>query len=247
MSIVLFTVIDLETAGLAPPSPIIEIGWTKAYFDTETKRVEMSAPQSRLFGLPQGQTLTPENIAVHHLTPQFLDGLEPCDEDAIRAILDEDRPQFLVAANAAFEQQWLTEEVVGANLDGKHPHWICTVKTAARLYPEAESHSNQAMRYRLGLDLPEELAMPPHRAGPDAFVTAHILGRFLADGVRVAHMVHWTLEPRWMPTIRFGKHKGAAWADLPLDYLQWMDEATDMDADALHWARLELDRRKEAA
>lgn len=245
MTLALFTVIDLETTGLAPPASIVEIGWTKVYFDTDTKQVEISAPQARLFRPLEPQA--PEVVAVHHLTDAMLAPYQVCTEDDIRAVLDEERPNFIVAAHCAFEQAWLTSEVVGANLDGKAPHWICTVKAAARLYPDAESHANQAMRYRLGLDLPEHLAMPPHRAGPDSFVTAHILAAFLAAGARASHMVHWTTEPRWMPTIRFGKHRGTAWADLPLDYLQWMDKATDMDPDALHWARVELERRREAA
>lgn len=245
MSVVLFTVIDLETAGLAPPASVIEIGWTKLWFDPDTKAVEIGLPHSKLFR--PGEALSPENIAVHHLTPTMLEGYELCDEDAIRAILDEDRPKFLVAANAAFEMQWLTEEIVGANLDGKPPFWICTVKAAARLYPDADSHSNQATRYRLALDLPEELAMPTHRAGPDSYVTAHILGRFLSEGVRVRDMVQWTTEPRLMTKLGFGKHKGVPFTEAPADYLQWMCAQADMDADAKHWAHVELERRRVAA
>ena len=41
-------------------------------------------------------------------------------------------------------------------------------------------HSNQVLRYWLGLRLDADLAMPPHRAGPDAYVTAHLLLRMMA-------------------------------------------------------------------
>lgn len=244
MSIVLFTVIDLETAGLAPPASVIEIGWTKVFYDTETKRVEVQPPQARLFR--PTETLSSDNIAIHHLTNEMLADYETCEDDALAAVAGEDKPQFLVAANCAFERQWFVPALTVQANDAQ-PHWICTVKAAARLHPDAPSHSNQAMRYELGLDLPEALAMPPHRAGPDSFVTAHILKAFIERGVRVADMVRWQLEPRFMTKLGFGKHKGVAFADAPADYLQWMCGQADMDADAKHWASLELDRRRNAA
>lgn len=244
MTIALFTVIDLETTGMEPPADVIELGWSRLYFDTETKQIEIKGPHSRLFR--NRQEMSPENIAVHHLTPAMLAPYEYCDEDAIRAVLDEERPDFLVAASCAFEQKWLTTEVVGTNLDGKPPHWICTVKAASRLYPDAESHSNQAMRYRLALDLPEDLAMPPHRAGPDSFVTAHILGRFLLQA-KVRELVQWTMAPRYLPRCTIGKHRGQPWAEVEASFMEWMLRQSGMDEDLLHAARLELERRQDAA
>ena len=46
---------------------------------------------------------------------------------------------------------------------------------ALRVWPEAPRHSNQVLRYWRGMRLDHARAMPPHRAGPDAWVTAHIL------------------------------------------------------------------------
>lgn len=248
MTLALFTIIDLETTGLAPPASLIEIGVTRLYLDTETKACEIAPTESRLFSPKSYGELTPENLAVHHLTRKDLEGYEPASDEALAAIIQKDRPQFVVAANWAFEALWLDRpEILGADLSGKPPRPICTVKAAARLYPDAESHSNQAMRYRLGLDLPEELAMPPHRAGPDSFVTAHILARFIADGVRVAQMAQWTLEPRLITKLNFGKHRGTKLIDAPADYLSWLCGQADMDADVKHWAGLELDRRRSAA
>lgn len=240
MTIALFTVIDLETTGLEPPAEVIEIGWTKLFFDTETKAVEISAPQSRLFS--PSKPLTPENIAVHHLTDEMLKGYERCTDEDLASVAREDSPQFLVAANCAFEKQWFPPHLTQKN--DRVPHWLCTIKAAARLHPEAESHSNQAMRYRLGLDLPEALAMPPHRAGPDSYVTAHILGEFLKRGVRVSDMVRWQMEPRWMTKCPIGKKwRGKPWAEVDESFLSWMLNQSDMDQDAQHWARIELARR----
>ena len=247
MTLALFTVIDLETAGLEPPASILEVGWSHLYFDTDTRAVEIKPPRSRLFR-PK-EDLSPENIAIHHLTPAMLAPFEECSDDILAEIIQEDRPQFIVAANSDFEKKWLdTPEIIGAGLDGKAAFWICTIKAAARLYPDAESHSNQAMRYRLGLDLPEELAMPPHRAGPDSYVTAHILGRFLSEGVRVRDLVQWEREPRFMTRCPIGKEwRGKPWADVDAGFLQWVCDQRDMDGDTAHWARIELERRRNAA
>lgn len=245
MTIALFTVIDLETTGLEPPASIVEVGWTKVYFDPDTKHLEISAPQSRLFA--PLEPMTPEVVAVHHLTDAMLAGFEPCSEDALAEIVQQDRPQFVVAANADFEKKWITDAILGRDLQGRLPHWVCTVKVAARLHPDADSHSNQAMRYRLGLDLPEALAMPPHRAGPDSYVTAHILAEFIKRGVRVSQMAQWTLEPRLITKLNFGKHRGTKLTDAPADYLQWICGQSDMDGDLKHWCALELERRRNAA
>lgn len=240
MTLVLFTVIDLETAGLEPPASVVEIGWSRLYMDTETKQTEIRGPHSRLFR--PAASMTADVIAVHHLTNEMLSGYELCTEDDLRAVLDEERPDFIVAANAAFERQWFTDEVIGTNLNGKPPFVICTVKGAARLCPEAPSHSNQAMRYELGLSLPEELAMPPHRAGPDSFVTAHVLAQLLLRA-RVKELVEWTFAPRLITKLGFGKHRGKRWEEIDADYIEWLLKQADMDPDVQYWGRAELDRR----
>jgi exodeoxyribonuclease X len=118
MSIVLFTVIDLETTGLAPPASVVEIGVTRLYYDTETKAVEIKPPEARLF--KPAEPMAPEVIAVHHLTDAMLAQYEPCTEETLHDIVTQERPQFLVAANAAFEQQWITNNVAGMRRTRAH-------------------------------------------------------------------------------------------------------------------------------
>jgi exodeoxyribonuclease X len=86
-------------------------------------------------------------------------------------------------------------------------------------------------------------AMPPHRAGPDAWVTAHILAD-LAQFASFEQMIIWTKEPKLLPTMTFGKHRGAGWDLIPIDYLQWLNRQADMDADVLWNARREIARRQ---
>jgi exodeoxyribonuclease X len=142
-----------------------------------------------------------------------------------------------VAHNCEFERKFVTDVITGET------PWICTYKAALHLWPNAPRHSNQVLRYWRGLQLNPALAMPPHRAGPDAWVTAQLLAE-LVTLATIDQLVTWTKQPKPMPVIAFGKHKGSPWSDVPSDYLEWMTLQADMDADAVWYARNELNRRR---
>ena len=63
----------------------------------------------------------------------------------------------------------------------------------------------------------------------------------------VEQLISWTLEPKLLPKLPFGKHRGLPWAEVPIDYLQWMIGQRDMDPDAVWCARQEMERRRTAA
>ena len=73
-------------------------------------------------------------------------------------------------------------------------------------------------------------------------MTAHLLAD-LAQYATFAQMVAWTNEPRPMPKLTFGKHRGQTWTEVPTDYLQWMERQTEMDSDVVWHAQQELARR----
>jgi exodeoxyribonuclease X len=147
----------------------------------------------------------------------------------------------MVAHSARFERGFIADTAHGGL------PWICTVRAAKNVWPEAPGHSNQVLRYWRGLRLDTALADPAHRAGPDAWVTAHLLIDMLKVAT-VEQMLAWTNEPRRLDRIPFGKHRGRPWAEPPEDYLRWMvgqggSGQGDMDADVVAAARQELDRR----
>src|SRR5581483_118551 len=112
--------------------------------------------------------------------------------------------------------------------------WICTWRCARHLWPDAPSHSNQTLRYWIKhLDFyanMEGRAMPPHKALPDAWVTAHVLMEMLKVKT-VEELVALTKAPILLKTVHFGKHRGEEWAKVPRDYLAWVCRTQDMDAD----------------
>ncbi len=166
-------VIDIETTGEAPPAEIIEFGRVDVVRTGHAWVVER--PMARLYR-PLGP-IPPETMAVHHITEaDFTPDTSVCTPERLQqAIRGGERPDVLVAHNCAFERLFL-EAALPASLP-----WICTYKVALHVWPEAPRHSNQVLRYWRNLRLDSALAMPPHRAGPDAYVTAHLLTKLLGS------------------------------------------------------------------
>lgn len=159
-------VLDVETTGLEATDEVIEIGYCDLTTHDEVPwQTQMGDVRSKLFGC--ARPCPPEVVAVHHITAADIAGLELCTP-RVMALLAQKGCSVLAAHNAEFEAKWFTPEVLGPT------RLICTLKAAYRVWPDAPGHGNQVLRYWLGLDLSPELAMPPHRAGPDAYVTALI-------------------------------------------------------------------------
>ena len=230
----LLRVIDIETTGMAPPAEIIEFGRVDVVSKGDAWHIER--PMARLYRPING--IPPETMAVHHITEtDFTADTPVCSEDRLKlAIQGGSNPDVLVAHNCSFERMFIPDTVT-SDLP-----WICTLKVALRIWPNAPGHSNQILRYWRGLNLDAALAMPPHRAGPDAWVTAHLLTELLKEAA-VETMIGWTAEPKCLPKVPFGKHRNSSWSDVPIDYLNWMVGQSDMDSDAIWCAQQELKRR----
>jgi exodeoxyribonuclease X len=236
MSAVRLRVIDIETSG-GTPSEIIEIGAVDVVATNAGWMAE--PPRSRLFRA-RGE-MSFHAMAVHHLTPDVLAQHSPCDDESLSAFIVGDTPaDYLVAHSAAFESAHIPPDVTG-NLP-----WICTVKGAKAAWPEAPGHANQVLRYWRNLDLDPALAMPAHRAAPDAWVTAHLLIDLLKSAT-VETLHAWTTAPRDLSRIPFGKYRGQPWSAVPNGYLRWMSAEQDMAEDVVERARRELEGRMSEA
>jgi exodeoxyribonuclease X len=228
-------VIDFETSGDIGEGEVIEIGWA------DLTHGGYIIPYRPTLIRPT-RPISIETMAVHHLRESDLKhGISR--EEAFAELLHIPAPRDLLgdvnvafaAHSAKFEQSWWPE---------LHPNnpWICTYKCALRIWPEAPRHSNQVLRYFLGLDLPPSLAMPPHRAAPDAFVTAHILKKLLQQA-DVEQLIRWSSEPALLRKVGFGKYVGMAWTDVDDGYLRWI-LSQDFDEDVVHTVRHEMARRR---
>lgn len=232
----LIRVIDFESTGIPSETDrqaVCEVGWTdvvdlpKDQPDGKTQW-GVTAPRSILVN--PGRSMPVEARAVHHISDDDLAGA-PDPSSAFATLMD--GADVFAAHKAGFEQQFFG--------GGDRP-WICTWKVAIRLAPRAPGHTNQLLRYWLKLDLDHALAQPPHRAGPDAYVTAHLLARMLGK-MSVEEMVKLSSEPAILPYFIFGKHAMKPIEEIDEGYLQWLLKQ-DFDVDVKATARHHLHQKQ---
>jgi exodeoxyribonuclease X len=171
--------------------------------------------------------------AVHHLIDEDLAGAPPL-MDVVGMFRGADA---YIAHNADFERSFLEELMGGGAL------WVCTYKVALRIWPNLPSHSNQALRYQLGLANPfgiDRHTLNPHRALSDVIVTAAIFAEILKGAPSWPELVRWSSDPALLTTLRFGRHRGERFDAVPDNYLRWLAEGRhelreDVRFSARHW------------
>lgn len=221
-------VLDYETTGDDPnTAQVCEYG----YCDVTVPLKQIGPTTSRLCHV---SAMPPQARAVHHISQRDCEGQLPFNPREVHG----ENVYAFAAHNADFEQAFTRADVP----------FICTYKVALRIWPDAPSHSNGALRYWLedqGKIAPQHrLTQPAHRAGPDAYVTAHLLLAMLNADVSVSDMLKWSGEPKLMPRCPIGKFRGEPWSAVEFGFLQWMVRNPDMEADLKWNARREIERRQ---
>lgn len=226
-------VIDFETTGTEPPAQVCEVG----ICDLDLAAKEVRLPFGWLCGV---DAMPPEVRAVHHISKAECDGKSPFDPGEMFGEAY-GMPDAVAAHNAEFETKFFESPVPV----------ICTYKAALRVWPDAPSHSNGALRYWLedqGLITPaHHLTQPAHRAAPDAYTTAHLLLALFNAGATGKQMVAWTKEPRLLPKCPIGKFRGQPWSEVEDGFLGWMLRQPTMEEDLKWNAQREIARRSEGA
>lgn len=221
----LIRVVDFETTGLDPERDgICEVGWT----DVHNEGVQHTSS----FLCDPGCVISTEAMSVHHIRNEEVAGLPPAQYNL--AHMDQEVDAFC-AHNAEFEQGFWPGRP-------KEVPWICTYKVALRTHPESLRHTNQYLRYDLGLATDPVRASPAHRAGPDTYVTALLLLE-LMKYASLEDMIKWSGGVALLPRIPFGKYKNRGWGDVPADYLKWVAISSDMPHTIKVNAKYELSKR----
>lgn len=235
-------VCDTETSNLPEDGGrICEIAW----YDADIATMALIPGSGRSYLVNPCMPIPPEVRAVHHIDPRELVG-RPVPGWAVAELLDGLEPGDLLAAHVAkFES---------ALIDAPGIAWLDTWKIALRAWPANKSHGNSALRYFLGVDekpgFDLALAMPPHRAAPDAYVTAWVLCEQLALGRPIERLLEISAEPALLSICKMTKHKGVPYRDVAErdpSYLTWVIDKSDLDADTKFSAGYWLQRAKEKA
>jgi exodeoxyribonuclease X len=223
-------VVDVETSGLPEEEQhaICEIGWVDLNIETGA----INNPVT--FLVNPGHPIRPHIRAIHHISDQDVAAAMHPDQAVallLKGLADGD---VLAAHSAKFEQAFINA--------GDRP-WLCTWKVSLRAWPEMISHSNQALRYELGIDADPDFdpasAMPPHRALPDAITTAHILRKELALRP-LERLLQISAEPGFLYWIGGSKHRGKTYKEVAHtdpSYLTWMVDKSDMSEDEKETAK----------
>jgi len=232
-----FVVVDVETTGL---DPLIDQPVEICAARVIGGRVESTFATLVNPGIP----IRPDASAIHHLTDDDVaGGLPPIQARAqlARFIAPGD---VLVAHNASFDRSFLAGVSAAP--------WLCTLRMAKHLWPDAPNHSNQTLRYYLKVRMPTFEAQA-HRGMPDVFATSSILDQGIkaylsAGGVDEAvAFVAFVNAPLRIECMPFGQHKGKSLAEVDTDYLRWAAseaEAVRKDADLRSALHAELARRE---
>lgn len=220
-----YIVTDTETTGLNHEEDgILEIAGV--HQDSSVKPFES-------FCNP-GVLISVEAKATHHITEDMIAN-SPHPDYVVKIMLHKlgyDKETVMVAHNAQFDRGFIGKCYPPLEEPFK---WLCTYRCAMHIWPDATGHSNQVLRYLLGVKLELPDGLYPHRALYDVIVTKAILERMLETHT-LEQLINLTQKPVLLTKVRFGKHKGAQWKDLPKDYLKWICNQQDMDADVRHTA-----------
>ncbi len=240
--------VDFEFTGEPTeedPHAVIEVGCCDIYVDSDG--IEIIRPWSMIVN--PGRPIPHASRAVHHISDEEAAAGGQASTAYLRLMgntPEAPRPDYFCSHNVTAEQ--------GFFKGGDIP-WICTYRAALRLWEDEESHKLQNLRYSLGLEIDHRLGLPAHRAGPDAYVGAGLMAAIIErkmNQVDLATLVRWSKGAPLFAKLSFGKHKGQRFDEVPLDYLYWIIDKSDMAADikknARHWIkqRSNQDERRSA-
>ncbi|WP_192252006.1 hypothetical protein [Mesorhizobium silamurunense] len=239
-------VIDLETDDDA----IVEIGYTDLVAtgtDLLGDPTLWDVEEGLSFLVNPGRPISPDSSGIHNIVDEDVAGAGSWAEAAELVFRDNLASDIVAfAAHSVEHEQKMIEPVW---TEGKP--WVCTYKGAVRLWPEAPSHSNNALRYfRRPAGLDRRLAQPIHRAKPDSYITAFTL-RDLLNEAPLTDLAKWTGEPALLPRCKIGDFrnggKGTPWSEVDDSMLYWIIRKMSDDPtreNEVHTARHLLEQRE---
>lgn len=216
-----YSIIDTETTGTDPSvDRVVEVGIVKLHWpDIYTALDEFVNPD---------MPIPPVASAVHHITDSMV-RMSPMMDELMPRIHGVTDSTVYVAHHAKFDSSFLP-------LGGR---WLCTYRLARHLWPEAPGHSNQVLRYWMGLDLPP---LNTHRAKDDADVTVLILMKAIDKYLSLGHeddvlaFLDYADSPIEVNVMPFGKHKGLPLKEMPRSYMEWALGNMDALDNDLRWS-----------
>ncbi len=236
-------ILDTETTGAAAEDRICQLAYL--VLDEEGRVLEhydaLCTPP-----LP----LKIEAMAVHNITPEMLEGKPACTEtEAFRRLEELNIPEnLLVIQNAEFDLGMLAKEGFENRM-----RLVDTFRLARKFLPDQHTHSQQYLRYSLGLyreeaDLIEALGVTvhPHDALGDVIVLKQLYD-YLRRQSGIGEMVQLCAGPILLEKLPMGRHRGERIEDVARQSrndLLYMLENFDLDQDLKYSFEYWLEKTK---
>ena len=224
--------LDTETTGNGEEDRLVQLAWY----------CEKTGFSEGLFKPPL--PIKYGAMGVHHITNEEVED-KPAFKgsgmyDALNALLSDGF--IIVAHNDRFDVDMLRKE--GIVID----RYVDTLKLARKHVPPTDSHSLQALKYKLRLEQTLLNDATAHDAAGDVAVLyelfKYLKRKVVDDGTIAAQRdadralddyLLKSCEPSLMDVITFGKHKGMKFEDVAkhhMDYLRWLwDQPSQKDPD----------------
>lgn len=209
-------VFDTETASLQGGVCDIAIAVIDNEFNIVSQVESLIDPE---------RPISPSASGIHHITDEMVHAAPTLEEFMsthnypFRQI---DNPVF-GGHNVQFDLRVCANQI-------PTPHRkLCTLKLARNMWPNAENHQLQTLRYLLKLSTCGQA----HRAMADVMTCISLL-RYIGfeHGLDLAGVVQLAQAPLSLDSkMPFGKHQGERLCNLPLSYVRWLVEKADIDPD----------------
>lgn len=235
-------VLDTETTGVDDSADIIEFS---SSFPMGSNEV-LGGISNYTVRFKPLTPCPPEASAIHFITNE---DLEECGSyaDSIELINELMMTRrFFVAHNASFDRLKMIENHKRHNSPlpdelQDEDAWICTLRFAKKMFSEDMDYKNFTLSYlwfKYELYKECEGKIQPHSAEDDVFMCYKVLEKLLALAVESgiidpsydigSQIVEYCNRPTEFTVMPFGKHKGMPMNELPLNYMEWMVEKSDI-------------------
>lgn len=224
-------ILDTETTNLNGVP--IQIAHLPCEFSQGVVSISLDGVFDELFSA-DGEAINFAAMATHHIIEADLIG-----KPSYKTFQLPEGVQYIIGHNVAFDMEAIAK--CGINMGMYRP--ICTLALSRLVFPEAPKHNLGTLVYMLSEDKAQarKSLKNAHNAKVDILNTAQLL-QVLAQQLNATSFEHLYLlsQDAMIPkTISFGKHRGSAIDQLPIDYVHWLLAQDNLNP----YLRIALERR----
>lgn len=222
-----YFVIDTETTSVEPTATACEVGFIEIDKDFNILQEQSSI-------VDPGQMISPGASGIHGIVnkdcesyPTMWEWFHESDPSCYGKVLD--GPVVVIGHRVSFDVRFFGPFI--PNLIQE----ICTLRYARKLYPHADDHKLQTLKYSLGLPK----GGSAHRVMSDVMDSYHLC-RHICDrtGMTLPQLADASKSPMEVLNMSFGKYKGEKFSNIPKHYLRWaLENMKDLDSDLQYTIR----------